>query len=277
MLTGEGSVGKSIFATQIAECIARGENYFTKSKAHKRKPGRRIIYVDFERTRAQFNEIYSARARRYPFSTRFNHAPLNPDMYISKEYEGKLWKLFRDQVGALAANRKQHNIIVIDNVDYLSPTDGRSGIMRTLKTLKYWTQTLDCSILAVVHARSHRGGPRPLSLGDISGSPHALRYADSVFAIGRTPTGPEYRYLKQLRSRSAPPVYDEKNVAVFELKRLANAVFHLRATYELRITNTNSDHHSPISGHDSRITNHGLLSTIRRFLGLNFRARRPNP
>lgn len=303
VLTGEGSVGKSLFATQLAECIARGENYFTQDKTPKRrKPGRPIYFIDLERTRAQFDEIYSARGRRYSFATRFKYAPINPHMHVSKEYEGKLWKLFRDQVGAVAARSDEHNIVVIDNIDYLSPTDGRSGVMRTLKTLKYWTQTLNCSILAVVHARTNRGGPHPLSVNDISGSPHALRFADSVFALGRTPNNPEYRYLKQLRSRSALPVYDEKNVAVFELKRMAKAGFapvdtnsgnELQTTnngrrttdhdsrttdHRSRITEHDSrttDHHSRFTDHASRITNHDPRNHDAAFLGFEFQGTAP--
>lgn len=270
VLTGEGSVGKSLFATQLAECIARGENYFTKEsdKIHKRKLGRRIIYIDFERTRTQFDELYSARGRRYPFASRFKHAPINPDMNVSKEYEGKLWKLFRDQVGALAAKSEQHNLIVIDNVDYLSPTDGRSGVSRTLKTLKFWTQTLNCSILAAVHARSRTGSLRSLSVNDMSGNPHALRFADSVFAIGHTPIGPEYRYLKQLRSRSAPPIYDDNNVAVFELKRMAKAGFAsnvTRADKKILLE----------SGKEPRTTNYELQKFDPAFLGFEFQGTAP--
>ena len=82
----------------------------------------------------------------------------------------------------------------------------------------------DSSILVITHAkpsRPDRGRPCPLGLNGIALSPQIAAIADSVFAIGSSTFAPDIRYVKHLKSISAPVEHDASNVLVCQIERTA--------------------------------------------------------
>ena len=113
-------------------------------------------------------------------------------------------------------------MLIIDNISWLRTSNTNASaaleLMRELKALK---ETENLSILVLAHTPK-RPFARPLSVNDLAGSKMLANFADSIFAIGDSIHGPAIRYLKQIKPRSTPLIYDETNVAVARIEKPSN-------------------------------------------------------
>jgi predicted ATP-dependent serine protease len=223
ILFADTAKGKSILAVQIAESIARGRPI--KPFEMTAEPCR-ILYLDFELTRQQFRQRYAGtttadgiRIRDRMFHKNFIRCQIRHE---------EIPPAFRD-VGAYVAHSIKNavsdedaRILIIDNISWLRTSNTNASaaleLMRELKALK---ETENLSILVLAHTPK-RPFSRPLSTNDLAGSKMLANFTDSIFAIGDSIHGPAVRYLKQIKPRSTPLIYDETNVAVARIEKPSN-------------------------------------------------------
>lgn len=210
-------------AVQIAESIARGRPI--KPFEMTAEPCR-ILYLDFELTRQQFRQRYAGtttaggvRIRDRRFHKNFIRCQIRHE---------EIPPAFRD-VGAYIAHSIKNavsdegaRVLIIDNISWLRTSNTNASaaleLMRELQSLK---ATENLSILVLAHTPK-RPFARPLSVNDLAGSKMLANFTDSIFAIGDCIHGPAIRYLKQIKPRSTPLIYDETNVAVARIEKPSN-------------------------------------------------------
>ncbi len=255
VLFGDTASGKSILAVQIGESIACGKSYaFTREERRAltpkgvtltRKP-QKVLFLDFELTARQFAERYSVPSPipgklpiRHRFSRKFIRSEVKWDGHIPEAFKGDLTKFLRHSV-AEAIGSSGARVVIIDNISYLTKhTSSNAATAQVMKMLKLWAATSNLSILVLAHSKSSppykggvaaalggRGGSllagKPITLSDLPARSLA-DLADSVFAIANSTYGPDIRYIKHLKSRSAAPVHDQDNVLTYQIGRLASA------------------------------------------------------
>ncbi len=245
VLFAESGAGKSILAMQIAESIARGrpllrdtetgrhreaETRFPASAHHSVTASLPVLYLDLERSDAQFNARYrcpSPIPGRLPVKYRFSHQLRRTgygDLEIPEAFNGNLGRYFLHSL-KLTIDAAPEKVIVIDNLSCLDPrASGTAAAVRSMRSLKLLATIRQISILVITHAkprRYHRSSlvTRHLFLNDIALGPHIAEIADSVFALGRSTFGENIRYIKHLESTAAPISHGESNVLVYQLER----------------------------------------------------------
>ena len=234
LLFGPRGVGKSVLAVQIAESIARGRPVPPIPKSKSRRRGEKVLYVDMQRSEAQWTERYTFASpvpgrlrRRYRFSKNFDRAGIdwtNVDLeaYNRDPVKYALRSIFHNIEDSRA------KVVIIDDIQLGGANAlGRKGILRTMQTLKMWAATEGLSILVLASAGSPRVSSPHVSKG--SSSPHSalriphsafLSLADTVFALAPSTFGPQYRYIKPLRSPVHPSSFDihhSHDVLTFQL------------------------------------------------------------
>lgn len=204
LLFADTGVGKSLFAVQIANTISATD---------------RVLYIDLELSEKQFEKRYSQNyENHYRFNDNFYRVDYQPYMSMALEaieYD----KLFIISLRQMI-ERFDANIVIIDNMTKLISTDtdaARSAkpMMDKLCELKF---EYGLTMLLLEHTRK-KDWYTPLSINDLQGSKMKTNFADAVFCIGRSVKDKNLRYVKQLKCRSSDIVYDENNVAVFEIAK----------------------------------------------------------
>lgn len=221
--------GKSILAVQIAESIANAcaiEPLDITAKSQK------VLYFDFELTPAQFAARYSAASKnkkiRHRFPANLIRSEIGDFDSIPEMFKGNATAFLQHSV-IEAINETGAKIIIIDNFAYLAAAG--SSPVSVMKNLKLIAKTRGLSILVLAHSSEGRAG-RAISLNDLQSSKVISNYADSVFTIGRSIHGPNYRYLKHLKSRGPEPAHSAANVIVYRIaKGLATAALHARPAF----------------------------------------------
>jgi hypothetical protein len=198
-------VGKSLFAVQLAESLARGR----KIGAF-RMPGyrRRTLYLDLVMSPAKFRLRYShfppgglKEARAYEFSeSLFRASP--PAGKAMGEW---LRKKIKDD---------RMEVVIIDDLAALKQTDdGTAESLRVMRELKNIVDELGVSIL-VLASSCPPARAALVAESDLRRTRAICNIADSVFALGYHPRSPGSRYFVQTRSRNAGPIWDEANTPV---------------------------------------------------------------
>lgn len=243
VLFGDAGIGKSVLAVQIAESIARGSadtlvrnGRGTRDRTDPESPNpyratvkpQKVLYIDFERTRDQFDERYSAPSPipgKLPVGHRFprNLIPLHlgdidyiPPIFKNAPHRYLSYWLHEN------IEEKDPRVLIIDNIAYLARTLAGGSGTSLMKTLKLWAARFDISILAVAHRRPHKR-LAPVTLADLAAAPGVADLADTVFAIGPSTCGHDIRYIKHLKSRSSLPTNDAANVIVCRISRTPSA------------------------------------------------------
>src|SRR5688572_9430234 len=229
LLFGPRGVGKSILAVQIAESIARGRPVLPIPKSKSRRRGEKVLYVDMQRSEAQWAERYTLPSpvpgrlrRRFRFAKNFDRAGIdwtNVDLeaYNRDPVKYVLRSIFHN------IEDSRTKVVIIDDIQLGGANAlGRKGILRTMQTLKMWAATEGLSILVLSSSSPpYKGGVRlQPGGGSFAGSPpykggvDALRgrggslfaLADTVFALAPSTFGSQYRYIKHLTAPLASEV-----------------------------------------------------------------------
>ncbi len=227
VMFAETGMGKSIFATQIAELIARGRSIepFTRPEPQK------VLYLDFELTETQFTRRYicphpvpGKLSVKYRFASNFKRTGYDDPGFIPSAFKGDLARYFHHSIN-LAIKQTDANILIIDNLSYLDiASTSNSAHIRRMHSLKLMAVANEMSILVITHAKHgdrRLSSPvsRPLSLSGIALGPQIAQIADSVFAIGRSTFAPDIRYIKHLKSTSSAIEYGSDNVLTYRIER----------------------------------------------------------
>jgi hypothetical protein len=183
-----------------------------------------VIYVDFERTAAQFAERYSRRGSRghrlsYRFSPNFQWSGIEAGHDVPEQYSRDVYAYYRAALCQLAAYGGV-DVLIVDNLSELTRSlSGGGWGSRLMRIMKGIAAASRVSILALAPAKPGTR-LRPASARDLAGGPAMADVADSVFAICPSTMAEDVRYLKHLKSRSAPVRLDERCVAAYRIGRI---------------------------------------------------------
>ncbi len=229
VMFGERSVGKSIFAVQIADAIAKGNSPLNAPQFHRQlrrpkkgeQPPPSVLYLDFELSAEQFSRRYCTepsvdgeRIHRLRFA--FDRAVIADDFYMPDAFRN-LGDFLSHSIGHAAAARR-NGVVIIDSIHYLL-RNAASNVeaLNLMKTLRRMAADYSLSILITAPMRVRRNALRPIALKDIGVSRHVAELADTVFALGQSTAAPQYRYLKHIASRHTPILQDANQVLALEL------------------------------------------------------------
>lgn len=201
-LFADSNLGKSIFAVQMADAIARTHN---------------VLYVDCELSDKQFQLRYCSTdaGERHIFPEGLLRAEVNPYAIGAQGYEEAIIHDIET-----AAEQKNCKIVIIDNLTYLCNSSDKgvdAGIfMMKLMSLK---KKRGLSLLIIAHTPK-RDLSSAITQNHLAGSKKLYNFFDSVFAIGMSAKDNRLRYIKQVKVRAGAFTYDASNVMVFEIDKV---------------------------------------------------------
>ena len=134
ILFAETNIGKSIYAMQIAEDIARS--------------GTRTMYLDYELSYNQFKSRYTDEYRNpYIFSDNLLRPDLAIDKYCDSEViKERFFRLLKSQA------QKGVKVFIVDNITYLCERlESSKSALAFMKDLKQMQQEYELSILVIAH------------------------------------------------------------------------------------------------------------------------------
>ncbi len=198
-LFADSNLGKSIFAVQMADEIARDQT---------------VLYIDCELSDKQFQLRYHnpATGAKHIFPEGFLRAEIVPDAIRTDNYEENFFLNIESAAETVGAK-----IIIIDNLTYLCNASEKGDIagvfMMKLLSLK---KKHGWSLLIIAHTPK-RNMSNPITQNDLAGSKKLFNFFDSVFAIGKSAKDNALRYVKQIKVRAGEYRYDSDNVIVYEI------------------------------------------------------------
>ncbi len=199
-LFADSNLGKSIYAVQIATCIAQTQ---------------KVLYFDFELSDKQFQLRYSDLGVAYQFPENLFRVEIDPEMMDCDHFEDAL--IMQVELAALQTGSR---VLIIDNLSYLCNAtekgDLAGQLMMKLMQLK---KKHELSILVLAHTPK-RPLSNPITQNDLAGSKKLYNFFDSVFAIGRSAMDDKLRYIKQLKVRYGEQHYGADNVIVCQIEKL---------------------------------------------------------
>lgn len=254
-LFGPKSSGKSLLAVQLAEDLASGRKSLTECESPRVSKGETlalngqnpkpqnqrptVLLIDFELSEAQFTERYTlppllpGKLPRRP-RFKFKRAALRWDGRVPEAFRGNVNKFLQHSIQT-AIEQSEAKIVIIDSLNHLPRNMANAaGATSMLKNLKHQAARQGLSILVLANSKERGrprpllsptgyrlpptayGTPRPLSLRDISAHRSITEIADTVFALGTSTFGPEFRYIKHLASRSTP-IAPDADVLTYQL------------------------------------------------------------
>jgi len=201
ILFADTGIGKSIFAMQMANEIAKKD---------------KVLYFDLELSDKQFEKRYSENYQNhFVFNDNFIRIVFARPFKIPNNttYEDYFIESLKQEIA-----RTNAKIIIIDNMTKLVSSDTDSAkvakpLMDLLNDLKF---EHNLTLLLLEHTRK-TDTSRPISLNDLQGSKMKANFADAAFSIGRSAKDESFRYIKQLKCRSAEIKFDTENVPIYEV------------------------------------------------------------
>ncbi len=200
-LFSDSNLGKSIYAVQIAACIAERQ---------------KVLYFDFELSDKQFQLRYSdEQGNPHVFPENLYRVEINRDSLEVSDFEESV--IGNIEQTAISTGAR---VLIIDNLTYLciasEKGDAAGALMFRLMALK---KKYGLSILMLAHTPK-RCLSNAITQNDLAGSKKLYNFFDSVFAIGKSAKDNNLRYIKQLKVRSGNYTYDADNVIVSAIEKL---------------------------------------------------------
>ena len=199
-LFADSGTGKSILAVQMGMEIAETD---------------KVLYIDCELSDKQFQLRYtSEEGELAEFPDNFFRCEINPDAIYEGDFESTILASIEECAIGIGAT-----VIIVDNLTYLcndsEKGDKAGAFMRNLLRLK---KKYGWSLLVIAHTPK-RDLWRPLTANNLAGSKKLYNLFDCIFALGRSATESQIRYLKQFKVRVCEERHGADNVIVFELKK----------------------------------------------------------
>lgn len=204
-LFADTNVGKSIYAIQIANEIAKTE---------------RVVYFDFEMSDKQFQLRYTDdEGTLFRFNEGFMRAEYSRNAAAITDIDDVIEQI------VLAARTADAKKVVLDNISWIcnrsESGDAAGLLMQRLVEVK---NRYGLSLLVLAHTPK-RNTATPLNQNSLAGSKKLANFFDAIFAIGinakDTPSG---RYIKQIKVRTGELKYGGDNVIVCRLVKEGNSL-----------------------------------------------------
>lgn len=203
ILFASTGVGKTIKAVQMANEIAKTD---------------KVLYFDLELSDVQFRNRYSDEfVGDFQFSdnlfvVNFQRGFSLPSGVTYDDYFLESLENLITETGA--------KIVFVDNMTRLISADtdkaqSAKPLMDRLNELKF---NYDLTMVLLEHTRK-TNNTQPISVNDLQGSKFKANFADAVFCIGESAKDKNFRYIKQLKVRSAEFEFDAENVAIYEIEK----------------------------------------------------------
>jgi archaellum biogenesis ATPase FlaH len=198
--------GKSIFAFQIAICVASGTDLDLGNGItlfNECKP-MNVIYFDYEMKKVQIKDRLGSKQ----LPNNLHRAEL-----CRGESEGENPKQIFERIRKVA-ELKEAKFIVIDNMSKISSMDLIKGneVKSFLEPLHQLSLYDDYSILLIGHTTLSAEAFIPLEKKHLYGSSYIGNYMDAMIGIGMTNSDEKQYYIKQLKTRINAEVYGSNNV-----------------------------------------------------------------
>ena len=200
VIFASSNVGKSIFAIQIAEDIARTE---------------KILYLDLELADKQFQMRYTdpdtGKPHIFPFN--FMRAEIDPELIVGADLEQEIL----DSIEVAA--KQGTKFFVIDNITFIC-NDSEKGVsagafmMKLIRLKKKYYLTT----IVIAHTPKRRGW-EPITQNDLAGSAKLINFFDAGIALARSAKDNNLRYLKQVKVRTGEYRYDAENVIIYDVNK----------------------------------------------------------
>jgi predicted ATP-dependent serine protease len=197
-LFADSNVGKSIYAVQIAESIARTQ---------------RVLYFDFELSDKQFQLRYTDDdGNVYHFPDNFLRGEVNKELLDITHFEDDIIKNIE-----AAANTSSAKVLIIDNLTWICSNSEKGDVAgRFMMKLTALKKKHDFSVLIIAHTPK-RSQSNPITQNDLAGSKKLFNFFDSCFSIGKSAKDDGLRYIKQMKVRHGEFMYGADNVIVCQL------------------------------------------------------------
>lgn len=227
VMFGDRGCGKSVFAVQIADAIAKGNSPLNSPKfedSPRPKTGKprppRVLYIDFELSDEKFSSRYGGRSPRGELSMRprfaFDRAVIDPDFELPRAFTKVSDFLYHSVRGAMV--KRENGIVIVDSIHYLlRDTASSTESLNLMKTMRQIALDNNVSILITAPMLPRTRVTRPVTLKDLAAPRCVAELADTVFALCHSTLGPGHRYIKHLASRHAAVIHDASSVLAFEL------------------------------------------------------------
>lgn len=215
ILFSDTNLGKSILAVQISNSISKGIS--TANLVNQCEP-QKVLYLDFELSAKQFENRYSENYQNhYVFDENFLRSELDLEKIKNdnSDFENELLLSLENEIV-----RNNPKVVIVDNITYLkNETEKAKDALRLMKILNSIKKKLDISILVLAHTPK-RDDSRPITINDASGSKNIMNFCDSSFAIGRSSSDTELRYIKQIKERNVSKVYGTENILIYRIVKI---------------------------------------------------------
>lgn len=204
-LFADSNLGKSIYAVQIANEIAKNEP---------------VLYCDFELSDKAFQLRYSddTIGTLYKFPANFKRAEIDPEA-MGESVMGANYEDIVVQDIENAAVAHSVKVIIIDNLSWICNAsekgDAAGRLMVNLVRLK---KMHGWSLLVIAHTPK-RPLTSPIDQNTLAGSKKLINFFDSAFAIGRSAKDEALRYIKQIKCRYGSFEYGADNVIVADISK----------------------------------------------------------
>lgn len=196
VLFGRSGAGKSIFAVQLGDQLARGgigpEPFSSYTSALK------TVYLDLERPAEQFIKCYSP--ERDPETRRIMGKPYGFSHNLIRVEPKNDAKMDLGKVAGLV-EATGAKVLIIDGLAYFLKYTVPREAAEVMKELRRIRKRFGVSILVTMNA-TRSVARRPLNLADLPCSSVIAAAADSVFAIGKCTSRHNGRYIKHLKAGS---------------------------------------------------------------------------
>ena len=200
-LFADSNVGKSIYAVQIAESIAKTQ---------------RVLYFDFELSDKQFQLRYTdEQGNSYLFSDNFLRGEINKESLDVTNFEDNIISNIES-----TAQQSGAKVLIIDNLTWICSNSEKGDVAgRFMMKLTALKKKHDFSVLIIAHTPK-RSQSNPITQNDLAGSKKLYNFFDSCFSIGMSAKDGGLRYIKQMKVRHGEYEYGADNVIVCQLDRV---------------------------------------------------------
>ena len=198
VLFAVSNAGKSIFATQLAEEIARDEP---------------VLYIDCELSDKQFQLRYTDPdlGVRHIFPDNVLRAEISPEDIDGSDMDQAILQSVEE--AAKFGIKK----IFIDNITFIArDSEKASTASEFMKRLVKLKKSLGLTLIVLAHTPKVHGY-QVMSQYSLAGSAQLINFFDSAIAIGLSAENKAYRYIKQVKYRAGEKHYDAGNVLVYEI------------------------------------------------------------